>query len=299
MCERRAWDELVTLATRCRQATERGKQLWPIAEHIEYRLALEGPPSYAGAMITPSSGRFALGPLTEVAASTHDFGELAPHLTSDQILASVAQERVLRGEDLRHDDRAHGEVFDLPLVLQAWEPEYHLATYKAHDVEVPGPQPPTRFQPEAPGIHTKLEDPEVERALLDLAASWIDGSEGSASVVFVQGTAGSAAHAVGLADVALAQITRQEAFALMAWAASSAGAHGRRRGAAYGRFAAWSSAAALVDLDWPCDPVELDEELEHLDWFVMRCPRSSGWHLDLVIEDQGQGWAAGVSAHDA
>lgn len=39
LCEARQWDGLVDLAWRCREAVERGKQLWPIAEHVEYRLA--------------------------------------------------------------------------------------------------------------------------------------------------------------------------------------------------------------------------------------------------------------------
>ena len=47
LCDARAWDELVELARRCREAYERGKQLWPIAEHIDYRLALEASPRYA------------------------------------------------------------------------------------------------------------------------------------------------------------------------------------------------------------------------------------------------------------
>jgi hypothetical protein len=61
---------------------ERGKQLWPIAEHVDYRLALEGPPELAASVLSPAGGRFALGPLTEVAASTHTFAELVPHVTS-------------------------------------------------------------------------------------------------------------------------------------------------------------------------------------------------------------------------
>src|SRR5712691_3732216 len=90
LCEARAWDDLVDLAQRCREAYERGKQLWPIAEHIDYRLALEAPAPYAARVLTPTAGRFALGPLTEVAASTHTFDELAGHLPSPQVAGVVA-----------------------------------------------------------------------------------------------------------------------------------------------------------------------------------------------------------------
>src|SRR5256885_15883628 len=55
LCDARAWDDLVELARRCREAYERGKQLWPIAEHIDYRLALEAPPAYAASVLTPAA----------------------------------------------------------------------------------------------------------------------------------------------------------------------------------------------------------------------------------------------------
>src|SRR2546421_11820164 len=84
LCDARAWDDLVELARRCREAYERGKQLWPIAEHIDYRLALEASPRYAAGVLTPTAGRFALGPLTEVAASTHPFDGLVAYLPSPQ-----------------------------------------------------------------------------------------------------------------------------------------------------------------------------------------------------------------------
>ena len=110
LCERHSWGELIDLAEACEEALERGKQLWPIAEHIDYRLALEAPGDYAAQVISPDVGRFAHGPLTEVAASTHTWEELAPHLDEPHIAAYVAQERVLRGEVLTGDDRAHPEI---------------------------------------------------------------------------------------------------------------------------------------------------------------------------------------------
>ena len=74
------WDGLVRLRDRCRAAVERGFQLWPAASLAEYRLALRAPAAWAGAVVVEGAGRFALGPLAEVAASTHGWAELAPHL---------------------------------------------------------------------------------------------------------------------------------------------------------------------------------------------------------------------------
>src|SRR5205085_7588233 len=97
LCDARAWDDLVQLARRCREAYERGKQLWPIAEHIDYRLALEAPPAYAASVLTPAAGRFAFGPLTEVAASTHTFDELEPSLPPPRLRAGGPAGRGPRG----------------------------------------------------------------------------------------------------------------------------------------------------------------------------------------------------------
>ncbi len=51
LCEDRDWGRLVDLADMCEEALERGKQLWPIADHIDYRLALEAPGDYAGSVL--------------------------------------------------------------------------------------------------------------------------------------------------------------------------------------------------------------------------------------------------------
>jgi hypothetical protein len=96
-------------------------------------------------MLEPGVVRFGLGPLTEVVAQRHTFGELAPHLDAT-LLPVVAQERVLRGEDLRDDERAHGASDDPPLVLQPFEPAYVLPEYRATerlDGAVPDPSEPT------------------------------------------------------------------------------------------------------------------------------------------------------------
>ncbi len=97
----RDWDAMVDLARRCREAVELGRQLWSVAMHVDYRLAWEAPGPYAAAVLRPGADRFTLGPLPEVAASTHAYAELAPHVELDFVRARLAAERALRGEDLR------------------------------------------------------------------------------------------------------------------------------------------------------------------------------------------------------
>ena len=117
-----------------------GKQLWPAASHAEYRLALEAPGQWAASVITEGAGRFALGPLPEVAASTHTWAELSPHLAPGPLAAITAHERVVRGEDLtRRRRRSTRSVLEVPLALCAWEPAYPLAEYHADKAEFPMP----------------------------------------------------------------------------------------------------------------------------------------------------------------
>lgn len=300
LCEDRAWDELVILARRCREAYERGKQLWPIAEHIDYRLALEAPPTYAAGVLSPEAGRFAFGPLTEVAASTHTFDDLAPHLPSPQVAGVVAAERVLRGEDLRGRPDAHPEVLELPMRVEAWEPAYGLATFKAHEFEAPSPEvAPLAVRAGGDGRGTALDEPELQRALVDLATAWVAGSGGRAEAVVVEGGPAQAVGALGVGSFLMGKIEAADALALMAWAAASGGAHGRRRGAAAGRSAAWWAAAELCGLAWPVEPADLATELANLRWFRWEPPSlGPGWHLHLAVESPDEGWTAAVGAED-
>ena len=79
-CSQRDWEGVFEIRTRCNAATERGKTLWGVAEHASYRLALEAPGEYVGMVLDTDVGPMALGPLPEVAASTHEWNELAPHI---------------------------------------------------------------------------------------------------------------------------------------------------------------------------------------------------------------------------
>jgi hypothetical protein len=299
-CEARLWDQLVELADRCDAAIERGKQLWPISAHIDYRLALEAPGEHAAAVLHPDVGRFSLGPLTEVAASTHRWEELAPHIEVPQMAAYVAQERVLRGEALVGDDRAHPEVLELPLYLQSWEPTYTLATFRSSFVEIAepwGPRAPLLAHERCEG--RSLEDPELVDALLDLVAPWTAESNGAARAVVVEGTAASAVSALTLDGFRMGRLTVAEAIQRLAWAAGSGGAHGRRRGAALGRFLAWYVGALLVEAPWPPDPDDLGRALARFRWYRWdEGADEAGWVLRVAVEHSDGGWAAAIAATD-
>lgn len=300
LCERRDWPGLVKLRDRCEAAVELGKQLWPVAQFAEYRLALEGPGRYAASVCRAGAGRFALGPLTEVAASHHRWDELADHLTAPWISATVAQERVLRGEDLRDDPRARPDEFGLPLVLQPWEPVYPLPVYRSHDLSEGGPPPAdTPFHPAdaEPALPARL--PGLSRALGDLGANWAEQSNGGCRVVVVAGDAEAAAVTLLGGSTRLAPIGLADALARLAWTAASGGAFGRRAGMAAGRSAAWWVAHAATGLPFPAHPDALGDALTHLRWYVLEGGRGQvGWNLRLAVDDPESGWAAAIDAWD-
>lgn len=277
---------------------ERGKQLWPIAEHIDYRLALEAPGPYAGGVLHPEAGRFALGPLTEVAASTHSFAELTDHIQSPQAAGYVAAERVVRGEDLESASGTHPEVLEMTLRLQNWEPPYPLATYRAAEAEFQDPELKLKMMPGDPEPFESLEDDEVRRALVGLVDIWVSQSNGAVNVSIVEGSSEGAISALGFDEFSLSEITASDAFAVMAWAGASGGARGRRRGAAFGRFSAWWAGCALTDLDWPPDPTELGAEIANLKWFSWEPAIGvQGWNLHLAVSSPDR-WATAIAATD-
>jgi Family of unknown function (DUF6183) len=245
-------------------------------------------------------GRFALGPLTEVAASTHCWHELAPHIEVPQVAAYVAQERVLRGESLEGDDRAHPEVLELPLSLQPWEPTYALATFRSSYVEVAEPweaRAPLASSPRRTGTH--VEDPDLVDALLDLVAPWTSESNGAARAAVVEGTAAAAVSALTLDALRIGPLTVAEAVQCLAWAAGSGGAHGRRRGAALGRFLAWYVAALIAGVPWPPHSGVLGRALQRLRWYRWdEGSDETGWVLRIAVEDRHEGWAAALGATD-
>ena len=108
--------------------------------------------------------------------------------------------------------------------------------------------------------------------------------------------------ALGARRGRIAEVDLAHALAAMAWTGASGGAHGRRRGMAAGRFAAWWALTALTGLldDWPVPPEQLHAATNRLRWYRWDVGEpETGWSLRLAIEDPQRGRAWAVSAVDA
>lgn len=333
-CSRRDWDGLVALRDRCEAAVEFGKQLWPVAQFAEYRLALEAPGPYAGDVCRTGAAKFALGPLTEVAASTHRWEELADHLAEPWIAATVAHERLLRGDEPAGDPRANGQELDVPLTLLDVEPDYPVATYRAYELLEGGTEPVDAQFDETDGVPGRsAERPRLERALRDVVATWTERSNGGANIAVTEGDAAGAGAAVADGPVRMAPVAAGDVLARLAWTAASGGALGQRRGMAAGRSTALWVLTVAGDLDYDADPAEMSAAARRLDWYLLdtdvvardasskggdggAAPNSpepveasvsddsgggrarGGWRLQIALEDPGAGWAAAVDAWD-
>ena len=297
------WEGVMQHRDACRAALERGLQLWPVASYCEYRLALDAPAEWAAQVLLPDTGRFALGPLTEVVAVHHTWRELAPHSPGGPVAALAAHERVLRGEDLADVAVPDARVLEVPMVLQQWEPPYPLATYKPDDADFPAPAAPPLVDVELPGTAPTVADHDATSALTDLARTWTTESNGRVDVTVVDGDARNAVGALGVPRARMAPLPGYDALALMAWAAASGGAHGRRRGMGPGRFAAWWAAVAVAGEldDWPLHPDDVGALVtEHLHWFAWDGGEpDTGWALRLAVEDPEHRRAFAVAAIDA
>ena len=296
------WAGLLRLRDRARAAVSTGRQLWPAATLAEYRLALWAAPEWAARVLDEDSGRFTIGPLTEVVAVHHTFAELADHLPDGPRRGFVAHERALRGEPI--DASMLGvDVLELPLGRQPWEPVYALAAYTDEGVTADPPPRPADGQPIAstrPPPH--VDDADVTLAVRQLLEAWTATSNGRVDVVAVEGSAAQAVAALGVHGATLCPLDTGEALAWLAWAGASGGAHGRRRGAAIGRFGAWWLVAALGAAleDWPLPPDEVGEVATELRWWWWDAGEPPlGWELQLAVEDPAEGWAWAISAHDA
>lgn len=326
------WDGVLELRDACLAATEEtGRQLWGPARFAAYRTALDAPAPRAAAMLEPGVVRFGLGPLTEVVAQHHTFAELAPHLDA-ALLPVVAQERVLRGEDLTGHPLAQGEPDAPPLRLQAFEPAYALPEYRADerldgtfalpdtgwkslDIDVDDVASPHRARP-------ANVRPQLARALEEVVAPWVAQSGGTVCVASAT-TLDEATHAVLTgSDLSASDGVQQrplgvaELLGLLAFAGASGGVHGRRRGGAAGRAAAWWVARCATGLDrvepdaWQSEGLvdELEFRLEDLVRCALRTLGEAAWRLELALgtdPDVIQGgaadgveWGAAILAFD-
>jgi hypothetical protein len=303
----RDWEGLLRLRDRARHALETGRQLWPAATLAEYRLALLAPPEWGARVLDESSGRFTIGPLTEVIAQHHPWADLCTHLEPGPRAALVAHERVLRGDRIDPADVAtFPDVLELPYSLQAWEPDYQLAEYQDVNAEFPSPDLPGGFESvDLPSVEEPQRvgggDP-VHDAARQLVEPWTVSSNGRCDVVASSGGLPEALASLGLRRARVARLTPEQALAWLGWAGASGGAFGRRRGAALGRFGAWWMLAALADIgdDWPIDPDELGEIAADLRWWWFDAHEpATGWQMQLVVEDPRESLAWAINARDA
>jgi hypothetical protein len=305
LCADEAWDGLVSLGERCRAALERGRQLWPVASHIDYRLALQAPAKWAASVLLAGRGRFALGPLPEVAAARHRWAELADSMPADAgpLAAVCAHERVVRGDDVSTVGDVDASVLETSLHLESWEGPYALADYHAHRAEFPFPQlPPPKTRLTLARDPRPSDETEGRRALIDLAGAWTTESDGRAETTAVHGDVADALSGLGMRDARVAELDPSEALALMAWTAASGGAHGRRRGMASGRFAAWWTVAAIggISEDWPLPPEAIGETAAELRWYRWDAGEpDTGWACRLAVEDPAEGLAWALAATDS
>jgi hypothetical protein len=302
LCDERAWDALTSLRERCERAHETGRQLWPAAAHAAYRLALEAPAPWAAAVLVDEPAPFSLGPLPEVAAQHHTWAELAPHVSSTAAAVVTAHERVVRGDDLSAVEIDGPAVLELPWRLAEWEPHYAVAQYRSDKADFPAPELSGYARASLPTRPSTREVDDVSRALTELARTWTAQSNGRVDVVTVDGSALHAIAALGPPEARVVDIDVGTAIALMAWTGASGGAHGRRPGAAAGRFAAWWVAGALTEKldEWPPEPAELGSDLASIRFCAWDAAEpATGWRLQLAIEDPDRGRAWAISAHDA
>lgn len=302
LVEAKAWDELVDLGRTCRAEAERGRRpLLAVASRAEYRLALDAPAPHAARVLRPGAGPMAPGPLPEVVASRRSWAELEPHVEPGADATYTAHERVVRGEDLRHAHRIDDHLLDLPRVLQPWEGPYAVATYRPDGVDTPPPALPRPRPVELPEPVREVGDLAGTEALADLAATWVAESAGQVDAIAVAGDVLGALATFGLVEASLTELALGEATAAMAWTAASGGVHGRRRGMAAGRYAAWWVLAALTERadEWPVDPDDLGEAASDLRWFLWDAgPPVPGYALTLGVEDPAAGVAWLLAARD-
>ena len=301
VCASREWGRLTTVVDRCNEAVERGKQVWAIAQFAEYRMALDAPAEMAGTVMSDGRGRFALGPLWEVAASTHTWEDLSQYVTVPTVRAMIAHERSIRGETV-NPASIDGQILEIPVEVQPWEPAYPVADYQSDRATFPDDifDLPMEWT-ELPVPVDQDTDDRVCDALLNLVAPWWEDSIGHAETVTVDGSIEEAIRALGPHRARMAEVDLATALEAMVWAGASGGAHGRRRGTPTGRALAWWVILEVLGYDEvPEDLDQLGREAAALRW-VLWDPgdRVGGWNLHLGIEDPHDGLAWVLSAVDA
>lgn len=303
-CAARDWDHLVEIRNDARAAVNTGRQLWPIATLANYRLALWAPAQFAVRALEDTARTFMPGPVSEILAVHHSWQDLKPLLEPGHDRGVFAYERALRG-DIIDDDEP--EILDIPIAPQSWEPTYLCASYNDDGVveEIPA-SPRWNETVEVEGVDaTSLDESDTIDAFRHMMNPWTAQSNGTAGLALVEGPPAHALGALGYVGMKseLAPLSSSEAWETLTWAASTGGAHGKRRGVATARSDVWwlfSQIAGMAD-DWPCDPNECGEIALGCEYYAFRNDKTptDGWGLHLVIVDPDEGLSVALRAHDS
>ena len=306
LCSSRDWPSLLQLRNSCRLATASGKQLWPASTLAEYRLALLAPAHIAAQVLDEGSGRFTLGPLTEVIAQSHQWSDLQDELPHSPIASFVAHECALRGQHIENPAGIF-DALETPLELQPWEPNYELAIYRDNSAEFPSPElPPTSTGRVVVAALSSESEDVLDNGVVDavhqLVGAWSTSSNGTLQVGAARGGETHALASIEVASATLRELQPSQALALLAWAGASSGAFGRRRGAAAGRDSAWWLLGALSGRadQWPLGNDEMGDVLKSLKWWWFDADQNpTGWQLQLVIVDEQRGLSWAINARDS
>ena len=294
-CETRSWHDLLGLRDACKAAVANGKQVWPASTLAEYRLALLAPAEIAMQVVDEEAGRFTMGPLTEVIAQNHQWSELSEFLEPSPTSTYIAYECAIRGQKV---DSELFPALESPCTLLSIETSYALAEYHDNEAKFPTPAIPDMGNaiaiPESSA--TVIQEPEVSAALHQLVDAWTTQSNGELQISCVEGSVLDALAALNIHEARLSLLTSGEALAWLAWAGASGGAHGRRRGNALGRDAAWWTIAALTGQTshWPLTNDAFETATDSLQWFWWDAnDPTTGWNVRLCVHhaERNRSWA--------
>ncbi len=294
-CETRSWHELLGLRDACKAAVANGRQVWPTSTLAEYRLALLAPAEIAVQVVDEEAGRFTMGPLTEVIAQNHQWSELSEVLEPSPTSTYIAFECSIRGQQV---DSELFPALESPRVLLPVESNYALAEYHDNEAKFPTPAIPemgSAIAAPASSANVVL-DSEALTAIHQLVDAWTTQSNGELRISCVEGSVLDALATLEVHEARLSLLTSGEALAWLAWAGASGGAHGRRRGNALGRDAAWWTIAALTGQtsNWPLSDEESITAVNSLQWFWWDVNEpTTGWNVQLCVHhaDRNRSWA--------
>lgn len=298
-CSARDWHHVLRIRNEARAAVKTGRQLWPIATLANYRLALWAPAELAVRALDDTARTFMPGPVSEILAVHHTWDQLHPFLDAGHDRSLVAYERALRGDVIPpHEDHA----LEIPFDVADWEPSYAVAGYNDDGVVDDMPPLDTKWHSCSTRDADPLDDDTVH-AFTRMMEPWTAHSNGQARAVVVEGELEDALGALQLTSIDFSELTPHAAMQWLTWAASSGGAHGKRRGVASGRSEALWLLATFTGLNdtWPRSLDELgDVVTNQLEFFAFTAANHSAreWWLQLAIVDPHEGLTAAFIARD-